>query len=160
MTKLKNLKTKITINDNKNFKVDKETLKQLIQKILFDTNKNFEKIYINFIDSSHTFELNKFYLKHDTNTDVLTFSYSDSEPFSADIFISYEMAFYNSKKYKVGFESEILRLIIHSILHILGHKDKSAKQKQLIHKMEDKLLDKIKVRKFIKKTPMISHLLA
>ncbi|MCX8010570.1 MAG: rRNA maturation RNase YbeY [Ignavibacteria bacterium] len=155
----KNPKTKITINDDRNFKVDRQTLKQLVNKILISFKKKFENININFIDSNQTFELNKFYLKHNTNTDVITFSYSDIEPYSADIFISYEMALYNSKKYKVTFESEILRLIVHSILHILGYKDKSAQQKHLIHKMEDEILDKIKLKKFIKKSPEISHLL-
>jgi probable rRNA maturation factor len=78
------------------------------------------------------------YLKHDTYTDIITFDTSDNEDeISGDIFISIDRVKDNARIFNVPFESELKRVMIHGILHLIGYKDKSKKEKELMRAKED-----------------------
>jgi probable rRNA maturation factor len=75
-------------------------------------------------------ELNLKYLKHNTLTDVLTFQFEDERGLlSGDIYISIARVKENAKKYNQHLEDELHRVIIHSVLHLIGYKDSSARDK-------------------------------
>ena len=57
-----------------------------------------------------------------------------------EIYISLDRALENSKIYKEPYEKEIIRLVIHGCLHLIGYNDQSLKEKQDMTKMEDKFL--------------------
>lgn len=151
MTKLK---TKIEIYPNKNFVVDKKSLKKLIFQMLEKINKQFAKIELSFLTDKELFELNKKYLNHNNYTDILTFTYNSDDLVTTEMLISYQRAFENSKKYKCSFEDEILRLIAHGMLHSIGLNDKTKSQKIKMRKAENDLLNSIKRVSFIKKIVM------
>ena len=65
-------------------------------------------------------ELNRTYRKKDKSTDVLSFAYNQAA-LLGDIVISYDTAARQAVLYKVTFEQEIKRLLIHGVLHLLGH---------------------------------------
>ncbi len=96
---------------------------------------------INFISSEAIHELNKTYLKHDYSTDIITFNYSGkNDILEGEIFISLDDAYSNSKKYDVHFSYEVLRLIIHGILHLIGYDDQDKKSKLKMKREEDRLV--------------------
>jgi len=82
-------------------------------------------------------QLNRDYLERDEPTDVLAFSAreeagGDSPPFVSppdgvlrlgEVIISYPQAVVQAKEYKHAVEREILILIVHGVLHLLGYKD-------------------------------------
>lgn len=143
-------KTRIEIFSERNFVVDKKVIKQMVNQILSLVSKKFESISINFVNDEQLFEMNKKHLNHDYFTDILTFTFSN-EPVTTEIFISFERAFENSKKYKSSFEDEILRLIAHGILHSIGLNDRSRSEKIKMRKSENKILKSVVNSKFIKK---------
>jgi probable rRNA maturation factor len=143
-------KAKVEIYSSKNFVIDKKAIKKMVEQILNLVDKRFENIAINFIDDEKLFEINKKHLNHNYYTDILTFKFSN-EPISTEIFISFERAFDNSKKYKSTYEEEILRLISHGILHSIGLNDYTRKEKIKMRKAENKILNSIEKIKFIKK---------
>jgi rRNA maturation RNase YbeY len=74
-------------------------------------------------------------------TDIITFDYSDSESFlSGEIYISIERVRENALKFKVDFEDELNRVMIHGVLHLLGYKDKKPSEKALMRKKEEACL--------------------
>jgi probable rRNA maturation factor len=97
---------------------------------------------INFIfcDDNYLLEINKQYLQHDTLTDIISFDYSEEEKKSGDIFISIERVEENAINYKVPFQEELNRVIIHGILHLCGFKDKKKADKAIMTAAEDKYL--------------------
>lgn len=100
-------------------------------------------VLINYIfcSDNHLLKINSDFLAHNTYTDIVTFDNSEAQnQIEADIFISVERVSENAAKYKVGFEDELHRVIIHGVLHLLGYKDKSARQKALMRKKEDTYL--------------------
>ena len=94
---------------------------------------------LNFIFCSDKFllEKNKTYLQHNSLTDIITFNYSDKHNISGDVFISIDRVKENALLFSESFENELKRVIIHGVLHLLGYKDKSKKEKTIMRNKED-----------------------
>ena len=70
-------------------------------------------------------------MKHDYETDVVTFNYSKNKKvIDGEILISFEEAKYNAKKFNVSYGKELTRLVIHGMLHLLNFDDKDAKREK------------------------------
>jgi probable rRNA maturation factor len=104
-------------------------VEQWIVKIISEHQKFTGNITFVFCDDDHLLSINKQFLNHDYYTDVITFDYSSNKLVSGDIFISVDMVLFNSLKEDTGFENELLRVIIHGVLHLIGFKDKSNSQR-------------------------------
>lgn len=88
-------------------------------------------------------KMNKEYLQHDYNTDIITFDLSeDPAVISGDIFISIERVEENAVAFAASTLSEFHRVIIHGILHLCGYSDKSKMKQQEMRKREDFYLEK------------------
>lgn len=82
-------------------------------------------------------ETNRQYLQHDYLTDIITFDYCENDILNGDIAISIERVRENAKTYKVSTEKEMLRVLIHGVLHLCGYKDKSEKEEAQMREKED-----------------------
>ncbi len=96
-------------------------------------------IQLNYIFCSDEYlhEINLEYLQHDTYTDIITFPYQNPPIVEGDIFISIDRVRENAQQFGVTFEQELLRVIIHGVLHLCGQGDKSAEEQQQMRKLED-----------------------
>ena len=84
-------------------------------------------------------------MDHYYSTDIITFDYSENKNgIDAEIFISIDDAESNARKYKVHLKNEITRLIIHGILHLLGYDDQQKKDKIIMKRKENDLLNRNK----------------
>lgn len=80
-----------------------------------------------FCDDDYLLYLNKTYLNHDTFTDIISFDYSgEIGGISGDLFISVPTVFENASLHNVSAESEIHRVLVHGVLHLLGYDDKES----------------------------------
>ena len=96
-----------------------------------------------FCSDNYLLQINQQYLDHDTYTDIITFDNSESSGIVAsDIFISIDRIRENAAKFNVAETTELHRVIIHGVLHLLGYKDKSATDKQKMTEKEDYYLSK------------------
>lgn len=85
--------------------------------------------------------INKKFLKHDYETDIITFAYSKSKKkIEGELLLSYEDAEENAKKFAVTFRSELFRLIVHGILHLVGYDDLAPADKRIMMKKQEQLL--------------------
>jgi probable rRNA maturation factor len=83
-------------------------------------------------------QLNTEYLQHYTLTDIITFDLSENAgELSGDIFISVDRAKENAREYKVSLANELNRLMIHGVLHLMGYKDKTAGEKEIMRAKEE-----------------------
>lgn len=112
-----------------------------LKKILSFT---IESLNINFITPDLMIEINKQYLNHNYDTDIITFNYSGSNTnLDGEIFISIGQAIDNSIRFNVNLDSELIRLIVHGILHLLGYDDQKSSNKKKMKIEEDKLTENI-----------------
>ena len=77
------------------------------------------------------------FLNHNTLTDVITFDYSDDKIISGDILISTERVVENAKIFNVNYLTELHRVIVHGLLHLLGYKDKIEKDANTMREKEN-----------------------
>jgi rRNA maturation RNase YbeY len=120
---------------------NKRKISNWIKEVTSNYEKEIGNITIVFSNDSYILEINKQYLNHNYFTDIITFDYSHNRMIEGDIFISLDTVLDNSKKYKVSFNNELLRVIIHGILHLLGFKDKEELDKTVMRENENKCLE-------------------
>ena len=84
------------------------------------------------------------FLNHNTLTDVITFDYSDDKIISGDILISTERVVENAKIFNVNYLTELHRVMVHGLLHLLGYKDKIEKDANTMREKENYYLNKFK----------------
>ncbi len=94
---------------------------------------------INYIicDDPFILEMNNKYLKKNFYTDVITFNYTEKKYISGDIYISFDRVLDNSKKWHQTLINELKRVMIHSLLHLLGYNDDQEIQKNIMKKKEE-----------------------
>ena len=88
-------------------------------------------------------KMNIDFIGHDYFTDVITFDYSDRKGekiVSGDIFIDVETVADNARIYGVTAREEMLRVVVHGVLHLCGQKDKEPEDEKEMHRKEDKYL--------------------
>lgn len=124
-------------------KLKKSKLHDLIKSLSIELNFTVSNLEINIISGSDIHLINKSYLNHNYTTDIITFNYSNTlNQIDGEIFISIDDALYNSKKFKVTLSEELVRLVIHGILHLLGYDDQNRSDKKIMKQLENKLLSK------------------
>lgn len=85
---------------------------------------------------------NNQYLDHDFYTDIITFDYSEAEWISGDIYIGVDTVSSNASQLGLAFDRELLRVIIHGVLHLCGFKDKTPEDETTMHRQEDLALER------------------
>lgn len=90
-----------------------------------------------FCDDAYLHKLNVEFLNHDTLTDIISFDYTLGKLISGDLFISIERVKDNACDFKVSFEDELLRVIVHGILHYCGYKDKTQEDLKIMRLKEN-----------------------
>ena len=83
------------------------------------------------------------FLNHNTLTDVITFDYSEKKIISGDILISTERVVENAKIFNVNYLTELHRVMVHGLLHLLGYKDKIEKDADTMREKENYYLNKL-----------------
>jgi probable rRNA maturation factor len=117
---------------------DEDQIRNWIRTVL--QNEGAEPGYLQFIfcNDKNLLELNESFLKHHTLTDIITFNYNEElGGISGDIFISYERIIDNAVKYKVAPGTELRRVIVHGVLHLLGYDDKDEPSRRLMRSKEN-----------------------
>lgn len=123
---------------------DKLLIKSLIARIFAEENVSFKSVSYVFCKDDFLLKLNQQYLNHDTLTDILTFTLSNSSlPIVSEIYISIERVEENARNLQIEFLSELYRVIIHGILHLCGYTDTSKAEKLKMRRKEDYYLSKI-----------------
>ena len=100
-----------------------------------------ELVYV-FCNDEYLLKKNIKFLKHNTLTDVITFDYSEEEIISGDILISTERVIENAKIFNVNYLTELHRVMVHGLLHLLGYKDKIEKDANTMREKENYYLNK------------------
>ena len=99
--------------------------------------KKLGQISIIFCSDNYILDINQRYLQHDYFTDIITFDYCDGNVLSGDLFISVDSVRENSLFYGVDFETELYRVIVHGILHLIGYDDHTEDDIKVMREKEN-----------------------
>lgn len=108
------------------FKIESEKkYADWLSRVILSENFLSGKLDYIFCTDDYLLNLNQKYLAHNTYTDIITFDYSGGESLAGDVFISIDRVRENAEDLDITFEEELLRVMSHGILHLIGYKDKS-----------------------------------
>lgn len=102
--------------------------KDWLQKIILSEGKKVGDINYILCDDEYLLKVNQDFLQHDYYTDIITFDYVRGKTISADIFVSLPRISENASSLSKHFNSELLRVLAHGILHLCGYKDKTTNE--------------------------------
>jgi len=121
---------------------EKERIRKWIEETINHEEKIGETINIILTSKNNIRSLNKKYLKRNYTTDIIAFNYNRDNIISGDLFLNPDTIKKNSGEYKTKFEDEILRVIIHGVLHLIGYNDKSVEEKIEMREKENFYMDR------------------
>jgi probable rRNA maturation factor len=88
--------------------------------------------------------LNKKFLGHAGPTDVITFDYSEKpKQLHGELFMCVRIAERQAKEFGTSWQSEIVRYIVHGILHLMGHDDLQPAVRKKMKLEEGRLVRKL-----------------
>lgn len=93
-----------------------------------------------FCNDDKILEVNRKYINHDYYTDIITFDYSRPMRISGDVFISLDTVRSNALLLGKTYDNELMRVIIHGILHLCGVDDKGPGEREIMERHEDEAL--------------------
>lgn len=139
-----------TIINTPSFLYSKNTIDSIFKSI----SKNIDKkqkwlINIVFVEQKSIKNLNNIYRKKNKETDVLSFHYFESfdtlkqDEIAWEIILCEEIIKKQGLEYLLGSEKEFYKLLIHSILHILGFDHEDENEYEIMKKIEEKIAQEL-----------------
>ena len=119
--------------------IDKQKISDWIRQTIKEESKTDGELNIIFCTDEYLQKLNKKHLNSDYYTDIISFDYCNGDMISGDIFISLCRVNENAEKFNSN-DTELLRVIIHGVLHLLGYNDANEDEKKIMTEKENEAL--------------------
>lgn len=123
--------------------IDGKLITNWLKSVVKNENKSIGKISMIFVDDNYLLDVNIKYLKHNYFTDIITFNYNQGLNISGDLYISIDTIKSNAEFYQTNFKNELLRVIVHGVLHLLGYNDSNESEKKIMRDKEDFYLNRL-----------------
>jgi probable rRNA maturation factor len=117
-------------------------LKKWLSKAAKDHGHSIGELNYVLLGDEALLEYNRRYLKHDAYTDVITFDGQTGTGVSGDVLMSLDRIRENAKTFGVPVQLELRRVMVHGLLHLLGHSDTSKPKKAAMRALEDAYLSR------------------
>lgn len=119
--------------------------KKWLSRVISDHGCVCGNIYIIICNDEELLQINLSFLNHNSYTDIITFDESavatdGKKTLHGELYISADRITENAEKYKVSFQQEMLRVMVHGVLHLCGFSDKTKIQKQQMRDKENMAL--------------------
>ena len=118
------------------FKYKRLTSKWL-KEVAASEAKKLGPVSVIFCSDNYLLDVNIKYLGHDYYTDIITFDYCEGDVLSGDLFISVDSVRENASFYGVEFDTELNRVIVHGLLHLIGYDDHSEEDIAMMRSKEN-----------------------
>jgi len=119
---------------------NQDTVREWINQVARSFDKNVGALTYIFCNDTKILEVNRQYLHHDYFTDIITFDYSTKRRISGDMFISLETIATNAEQFGKNYDEELMRVVIHGVLHLVGINDKGEGEREVMERHENEAL--------------------
>lgn len=139
---------KIEIADEQSYPVDTDSLIAGVEQVLADHGIVRSEISIAIVDDPTIRALNKQYLAHDYETDVISFVLDYNEQLGAlcgQLIVSTDTAERMAREYGASMQDELLLYVIHGCLHLVGYDDHEPSDADDMRAAEKRYLNRLGV---------------
>ncbi len=122
--------------------IDYDEAKLWIDGVVKRHGKSVGELYYYFCSDDKLLEINQQRLGHDFYTDIVTFPLTDCESvISSEFCLSLDRIAENAQTFGRSYESELHRVIIHGVLHLIGYDDLTDEDEKIMRMKEEESLD-------------------
>ncbi|MGH7993345.1 MAG: rRNA maturation RNase YbeY [Limisphaerales bacterium] len=154
----------VATNRQRTQKIDLRLLKQIAEALFVDLKIEDAELGVHLVAAPEIIRLNETFLRHAGSTDVITFDYSNAggprfvtapktrattrrrPPLQGEIFICVDEAVRQARQFRTSWQSEIVRYLVHGVLHLLGHDDSLTGKRWKMKREEDRRLRELSRR--------------
>jgi len=155
----------VVANRQRARKINARLLKEIAEALLADLKIEKVELGINLVGEREMTLLNETFLKHEGSTDVITFDHAEKAAQASrlhkkslkreirrrdacaalcgEICICLNEAVSQAKQFDTSWQSEIVRYLVHGVLHLLGHDDRHAAARRKMKLEENRLLARL-----------------
>ena len=138
-------------------KVDARQLRVITLALLGELQITSAEFGVNLVSDAEMTRVNETFLQHEGSTDVITFDHSElsARPQTPDprpnlhgeLFICVDEAIRQARRFRTTWQSELVRYVVHGVLHLLGHDDHHAADRRKMKREENRLV-RLMARRF------------
>lgn len=121
--------------------LDYQQLEQWIEQVALVYGKKVRSLNYIFCSDDEILAVNRQFLNHDYYTDIITFDNCTAALLRGDIYISLHTVASNAAGLGVCYDAELLRVIIHGVLHLCGINDKGPGEREIMEQAENRALE-------------------
>jgi rRNA maturation RNase YbeY len=130
----------IIFQDVEHIEVNDDLVAELLGLVVHDFDKVLGDVTLVFCSDDYILEANNEVLSHDYYTDIITFDYCEGSVVAGDFLISLDTVRSNAVSFNVDFSDELMRVVVHGVLHLCGLNDKSEQEVLEMRAAEDMYL--------------------
>lgn len=120
--------------------LDYQQLESWIEQVAQSHNRSVRTLNYVFCNDEEILDVNRQFLNHDYYTDIITFDNCIGTLLRGDIFISLDTVRSNAELVGATYDRELLRVIIHGVLHLCGINDKGPGEREIMELNENEAL--------------------
>lgn len=121
--------------------LDTERVREWIDAVVERGGRRVGELYYLFCSDEALLAINQSRLGHDFYTDIVTFPMEEGVVLSGEFCLSLDRIAENALAFGRTFESELLRVMIHGVLHMMGFDDHTDEDRQLMRAKEEECLE-------------------
>lgn len=115
----------------------KNQVKAFVEEVFRLEGKGLKELNYIFCSDAFLLEINKSFLQHDYYTDIITFDLSEGGGTVGEVYISIDRVKDNSASHATSYTEELLRVMFHGALHLIGYKDKKKSEITIMRQKEE-----------------------
>jgi probable rRNA maturation factor len=144
----------VIANRQRTKKINARLLKQITAALLEELEIENAELGITLVGTKEMARVNWQFLRHEGSTDVITFDHSNPESriqnpelkFHGELFVCVDDAVAQAKQFGTNWPAEVVRYIVHGVLHLLGHDDLEPALRRQMKRAENRLVRRLAKR--------------
>lgn len=133
----------VYFEDVEKFDLDIDHIQSWLESVAQKEGFEVGEVSMILCSDEYLLEMNRKHLDHDYYTDIITFDYTSEQTVSGDLFISVDRVKDNASTHSEMFHVELLRVMVHGVLHLMGYKDKTENEQEEMRTKENSALSLI-----------------
>jgi rRNA maturation RNase YbeY len=134
-------------HDHPSLDLDERVVDRLVRHVVDTEGATLVHVSVVLTDHATVHHLNREYLGHDYNTDVLSFSLrenaEDEDIVEGEVYVDLDTAAERHVEFDTSFEQEAYRYVAHGVLHLLGYDDATEAGQETMRSRENRVLDAV-----------------
>jgi probable rRNA maturation factor len=139
-------------NRQRTKKISARFLKLIVREIFAEREISEAELGLHLVGAKEMARVNWQFLQHEGSTDVITFDHTEEKrkmesgkqnQIYGELFICVDDAVKQAKAFKTSWQAEVVRYVVHGILHLVGYDDLKPDLRRVMKREENRLMRRI-----------------